>query len=294
MQDSATFVKQIYAVLHFTTQDIHFPSEIKSCEFLSCLQIVFHFLEYPRATETGTAYHYGINAISVETFLCPLRSGYIAISYDRNMHTRIVLYLTYESPVSLACVHLRACTSMNSQSLDTAVLQLLSQFHYYLMFRIPSQTCFHRNRYLNSIYHSFCYLKHFRHILQHARTGSLAGHTLDRTPEVQIQYIRFCLLYYLCCLNHSFCILTVNLYGYGTLLLADIQLKHGLANRTNQGIAGNELGIYHIGSKLLTKEAKRRVCNIFHRSQKHRLFSQIYISNFHNVYSFNTMVNGII
>ena len=57
VQDTSPFVQQFYAVFHFLPEYIQFPFGTEGRYLFTRLQIMFHFLEYPRAAEAGAAYH---------------------------------------------------------------------------------------------------------------------------------------------------------------------------------------------------------------------------------------------
>ncbi len=92
-------------------QDVNLFAE---CEFLAT--------EYPRTSEGGATNHDGIDAISVEGFVCLVQRLNVAIANDGDMDAGIALYFTDEGPIGIACVHLTAGATMNGQCLNTAVL----------------------------------------------------------------------------------------------------------------------------------------------------------------------------
>ena len=201
------------------------------------------------------------------------------------MHPRIVLHLTYQGPIGLTRVHLCTGTSMNGQSLNTTILQLLGQVHNHLMIFVPSQTGLHRNWHLHRIDHCSRNLEHQRNVLQHARTSPFASHTLHRAAKVQVKHIGLSLLHNACSLYHGRHIAAVNLNSHGTLLVADTQLLFCLCHRTNQCISRHKLRIDHISAKALAHQAESRIRNILHRCQEHRLVGQLHITYFHLLFS---------
>jgi hypothetical protein len=65
------------------------------------------------------------------------------------------------------------------------------------------------------------------------------------------------------------------------IFIADGQFLSGFIDGTYQSITRDELGVYHIGSKLFAHQAKSGVSDILHRSQKYRAFAQVYVAYFH-------------
>ena len=129
---------------------------------------MFYLFEYPRSAKAGTSYHDSIHSVTFETLFGALRCGYVSVTDNRDTHTRILFYFTYQNPVGFSRIHLCAGTSVNGQCLDTAVLQLFGKFDDDFVFGIPSQTGFYGNGNLNGINHGAGDFQHLRDILQHA------------------------------------------------------------------------------------------------------------------------------
>ena len=242
---------------------------------------MLHFAEYPGPADTAASYHNRIYTISLKALFGTSGRSHIAVSYNRYVHTWVILDFSYQSPVCLACIHLRTGTSVNGQCRNAAILQLLCQVHYYFMIGIPSQSGFHGDRYFDCIYHGTGYFQHLGDILQHAGSGPFPCYFLYRATEVDIQYIRLCFFYNPGGTHHGFRVFTVYLNGDGAFFIADGQFLSGFIDGTYQSITRDELGVYHIGSKLFAHQAKSGVSDILHRSQKYRAFAQVYVAYFH-------------
>ena len=124
-------------------------------------------------------------------------------------------------------------------------------------------------------------VQHQRDIAQHPGAGTLARHALHGTAEVQVDDIGLCLLHNPGGLDHRVHVAAIDLYGHGTLGLADVQLLLRLADGTYQGIGGHELGVHHICPELLAHQAESGVGDIFHRGEQHGAFPQVYRGNLH-------------
>ena len=71
-----------------------------------------YLVEYPRASEGSSTYHHGIHTIAFKALAGTLCRGDISISYDGYVHAGVLPDSSDESPVSLAGVHLGACSAM--------------------------------------------------------------------------------------------------------------------------------------------------------------------------------------
>ena len=225
---------------------IHFPARADFSPSLSIQQIPY-LTEYPRPSKRSPPYHDSIHAITFKTFTCPLRSRDVPIPNYRNMHTRIILYLTNQSPVGLTCVHLRTGSPMNGERLNATVLQLLGQVNDYLMVVIPSQACLHRYQCpWHSIYDSTGDSQHLRHVLQHTCSSPLACHFLYGATEIQVQHIGVSLIDddsggFAHGVNEP----PVDLNGNGTFIIGHLQLFEASVHHADEGVARHEFRIHH-------------------------------------------------
>ena len=87
------------------------------------IQILFHFSEEPGIAERSPTDHNRINSVAVEALACALRRTHVPVTYNRYMHARVVFDFAYQRPVGFSAVHLASCTTVDSQFLNTAVLQ---------------------------------------------------------------------------------------------------------------------------------------------------------------------------
>ena len=146
---------------------------------------------------------------------------------------------------------------------------------------VPPQAGLHRYGQLHRINHLASYLQHLWYVLQHAGTCTLACHLLYRAAKVQVDKVGTSLFYYLCGLNHRVYIATINLYTHRALCVADGELRDGRLNVAYQRLGAHKLSIHHSSSKPLAQQSETNVCHIFHRCQKHRILSELYISYLH-------------
>ncbi len=63
-------------------------------------------VEYPGASEGGTAYHHGIHTIALEALTGTFRRGDVSVPYDGYVHAGVLPDSPDEGPVGLAGVHL--------------------------------------------------------------------------------------------------------------------------------------------------------------------------------------------
>ena len=137
-------------------------------------------------SERGAAYHHRVHAVTLERQPCLLRRSDVAVAYYRDVYARVLLHAAYQSPVRLAGVHLGAGASVYGKSLYAAVLQLLGQVFDDDVLRVPSQPCLHRYGHFHGVNHRPRDFQHQRNVAQHAGSGTLACHLLNRTTEVKV------------------------------------------------------------------------------------------------------------
>ena len=122
MDNPSALVQAGYTVQHLFTQYIQIPLKGFLRQFFSGFKIMLHFAEYPWAADAATSYHDSVYSLPLKTLLGTGSRSYVAISYDRYMHTRVVLYFPYQGPVRFARIHLCPGTSVNGQCRNTAIL----------------------------------------------------------------------------------------------------------------------------------------------------------------------------
>src|SRR5665647_895290 len=113
----------------------------RSGQYLAGIKVMTYLPEYPGPAECSSAYHNSINAVPVKHYFCHFRSVHITIADVRNFHSRVVLDLSDEGPVSLAPVQLSLCPTVYCQPCDTCVLQTLRNLNDNLIVFIPPQPC---------------------------------------------------------------------------------------------------------------------------------------------------------
>ena len=123
---------------------------------------------------------------------------------------------------------------MNGQSLDAAVLKTLGKVNdkrrsvgQKKMLFVPSKTGLNCNgRVWNCLHDCLCYFEDARNVLQHTCSGTFAGDLLDRTAKVDVEHIGMSLFNNNTCrLSHRLDVFTINLYGNGSFLRADLKLQ---------------------------------------------------------------------
>ena len=109
----------------------------------------------------------------------------------------------------------------------------------------PSETCLHGDRQVHRLNHLASDIEKERNVLQHASSGALACHFLHRATEIDVDEVGLCLFHYFCRFHHILNASSVDLYSYGTFLVADGQLVDGGFYRAHQSLGTDKLCIYH-------------------------------------------------
>ena len=146
---------------------------------------------------------------------------------------------------------------------------------------IPPQTGLRGDRNPDCIDYLLGYLQHFRDVLQHTRTSSLAGNFLHRTTEVEVDDIRTCLLHHFGSLNHSLHIATINLDAYRSLFIGNGQLADGRLDITHQCLSRYELCVHHRCTIPLAQQPETNVRHILHRGKEYRALTQVNVAYLH-------------
>ena len=281
VEDTAAFVQQVDTVFHLLAEHVHAPFGGERGKLFARLQVMLHFLEYPRPSEAGTAYHDGVHAVALEALEGTLRGGDVAVADDGDVYARILLHLADEGPVGFARVHLRAGTAVDGQGADAAVLQLFGQGDDNLVLGIPAEAGLHGNGYLHRIDHGAGDLQHQRDVLEHARSGSLARHALHGTTEVDVEDVRACLFHNLGGFDHRGRVSPVYLDGYGAFFVADVQFLFRFADGAYQRVGRYEFGVHHVCTEAFAHQSESRVGNVLHRGEEYRAFAQVYVGYLH-------------
>ena len=145
--------------------------------------------ENPWMPERCPAYHYAVNSVSVKCFPSLFRRIDVPVADDWNMHPRIVLYLTYKSPVCLALVHLAPGPSVYGKCLNAGILKSFCQIHYDFRVLVPAETGLYGHRLLHGVHYHFRDHHHLVRLPHHPRAGSAAGNLAHRTAEVDVNQI---------------------------------------------------------------------------------------------------------
>ena len=131
---------------------------------------MFALAENPRTAIGGSANHHGIYTIAVETLGSPLGGGHIAVADNGNMDCGVVLDLTNQSPVGIAAIHLRTGATVNSESLNTNILQAQGNLLDILVFVVPTEAGFDRYGELYGLHDLAGHLHHQGHVFHHTAT----------------------------------------------------------------------------------------------------------------------------
>ena len=78
---------------------------------------------------------------------------------------------------------------MNSESLNTAILQLLREVYDNLMFTIPTQACFCGYWYLHGVHHAASDFQHQRNVLQKACACAFPCYALHGAAEIHVENV---------------------------------------------------------------------------------------------------------
>ena len=92
VEDSAVLVDTLNVYAEHLLKDIYLIVKGEPA-----VAAVLHLTEYPRTSERGTTYHYGIDIIFIELFLGCSIVGYVAVADDWNVNLRVVLDFSVSS-----------------------------------------------------------------------------------------------------------------------------------------------------------------------------------------------------
>ena len=171
---------------------------------------------------------------------------------------------------------------MNGQRLDATILQLFSQLGDDELLVVPAEARLHRDGQADRLHHLLRHLQQLRNVLQHTRPGTLPGHLLHRTAEVQVDEVRSRLLHNLRRLDHRLHVAPVNLYAHGPLLVTDGQLADSRLHIAHQRLCRDKLRINHRRPEPLTQHPEAQIGHILHGSQKQWALTKLNIPYLHN------------
>ena len=207
------------------------------------------------------------------------------------MDTRTVLHFSDQGPVGFAAIHLRTCSAVNGEFLDSAVLQALRQIDNEIgrayprplpegkggkpkriitrdeIFLIPSEAGFCCYRCVHRIDDGFGDLQHLRYVFEQSSSGSFSGHFLHRAAEINIDKVGFGRLYDTCRISHRFGFPSVYLNGYRSLRIVNRQFACRRSDIAHQGIGVHKLRINTIRSVAFAEHAEGWIGNILHGSE---------------------------
>src|SRR6056297_1549058 len=119
----------------------------------TCFKKVLYLPKKPRVTNTGATNHSPVQSILVSHFYGSLWSVYIPIAKNRNMHSRVVFYLSDRFPVGICLIHLRARTTMNGNSFTAYVLQTFGYLNNFYRIIVPTQASLYGDGEFSVLYH---------------------------------------------------------------------------------------------------------------------------------------------
>ena len=218
----------------------------------------FHFCEEPGGTESGTADHDGIDAVAIEAFFRALGCTHIPVPYNGYAHARVILHRADEGPIGFTAVHLAARATMDSEFLNTAVLESFGKINdegcsigqIEARF-IPTKAGFAGDGSVNGIDNRFGDLEHFWYIFEQTCACSFARHFLNRTSEIDIDEIGMSLLDYTRSIRHTLGVTSVDLDGDRSLGIMDGEFASRGSYIAYQSIGVHELRIDAIGAETL-------------------------------------------
>ena len=260
-------------------EDAHLPRHAACGQVLTVVEVVTDLLEEPGVAEGGAAYHHRVHAVAVETFFGAFGRGDVAVADDGDMHAGVVLDLADECPVGFAGVHLAARAAVDSEGLDSAVLQLFGQRDDDLVVVVPAEARLDGHGDTDCVDHGAGDFQHLGDIPQESCAGTFARHFLDGAAEVDVEVIGVRLLHDLRCGGHRLGIFAVDLYGHGSFSVGYLQLAHGGSHVAYECVGVDKLGIDAVGSEALAQQAERGVGDVLHRRQVQR--SGMFVGRIH-------------
>ena len=247
----------------------------------TCGQVMTYFSKDPRTAVGGPPDHHAVHAVAVERPGGLLRRTDVAVADDGNRHARIALHLADQRPVRLAAVHLRPGAAVDRQRRNAHVLQPLGDLDDILRIVVPPQPRLDRHGQFHRPDDPARHLDHLRHVAHHAAARPAPGDLAHRTAEIDVNQVGSGRFGHARGLYHRFDLVAVQLDAHRPFVVEDVEFGERLRRVADQPVAGDKLGIDHIGPVPLAHEAERRVGHILHRSQKERLLAEVDRCYFH-------------
>ncbi len=97
MQNTASFVQAFHTLVDLLFKDIQIPGEFFFRQCFPGSQEMFHFTEYPGASDTSATDHNTIYSVIVETLFAYFGRGHIAVADNGDMYPGII----FTSPISV-------------------------------------------------------------------------------------------------------------------------------------------------------------------------------------------------
>ena len=113
------------------------------------------FFYYPRITEGGTAYHYGVTMGFSKHFLGTFNICYIAIADYGNIYG--FFYFFYYAPIGIAFIALTSCTGMDCYGRGSGFFYYFCYFDSIYIVAVPSTSYFNSYGNGNRRYNGFDY-----------------------------------------------------------------------------------------------------------------------------------------
>src|SRR5690606_6757737 len=135
---------------------------------------------------------------------------------------------------------------MNGNSLNTDILQSLSNFYYPYRAFIPTQPCLYCHGYRTAFYYFSGKADHFRDILENSCTGILTDDLFYRTTVIDIQHFRSGFHHDIRGPEHGVEFGTKYLNPYWPFLIVDIEFLYTLVGIAYESFYTNKLSVQHI------------------------------------------------
>ena len=125
-------------------------------------------------------------------------------------------------------------------------MELFGQRHDDFLRSVPTQTGFDRDGQFHCVDHSTGNLQHERHVLQHARTGSFAGHALHRTTEIKVDDVGMGALFdNLGGVANGNGVFAVDLYDHGALFVTHGEFVETATHHAYEGVGRHKFRVDH-------------------------------------------------
>jgi hypothetical protein len=231
--NSQLFALPLHRQLEVTLGRVGAHTQARRREVFARCHEVLDFLKNPGVSDRRSANHHAVNAIAVAHQNGLFGAVHVTVAKNGNIHARIVFDRTDQGPVGLTLVHLAAGAAVNTNGLYANILQPLSHLDYVFGTVVPAEASFDGHRLVYGVYDRFGEADHFWNILEHAGSGPLAHHFLDRAAVVDVNQVGVGLGTNLGGLNHALEFRAKNLNANRPFVLKNIKLGTGFRSVAN-------------------------------------------------------------